>query len=616
MRRLLAALLAASVLVAPSAALAAPLSPQSVRPASAGDSGGAQSVSTSAGSPPVSSGPAPEARPGASGTQVAQVQRGGQVFETPVFEVERTPDGRLVRAGSLLVKFRGDAARAATADGSGRAGPMSVEPVQPAGATRIQVPAGTVAEALAAYAARPDVERVEPDYLVSTAMTPNDPRYGEQWGLSKIAASAAWERVGGAEGVRIAILDTGVFGPSSRTLAADGRPGHPDLRDRVALERSFVPSAATADDVWGHGTHVAGTAAAAANNGLGVAGVSYGATILNGKVLGDNGVGSISTVARGIIWAADNGAKVISMSLGAPMACPETMQEAVEYAWERGAVLVAAAGNEAAAAPNMPANCRHVLPVGATDRDDARAAFSNYGTAVPIAAPGESILSTVAGGDYGVKSGTSMATPHVAGVAAAVWTSPYGTSNQAVVERILATADRVSGVGSVWGVGRLNAAAAVGAPAVPPPGPTPAPSPSPSPTPPPAPAPAPPTPGPSPTPAPPSNPCAPRPQVTISTWRIGPGVLGVRVMAGSAAGGTRAASLQQIRFGAATNARIQVDREPVSLGNSAAAVPAGVSQYVFTVSRIVAGQSATVPIVVVDECGEWPSLVGGGPSAF
>src|SRR5262249_4582434 len=147
-----------------------------------------------------------------------------------------------------------------------------------------------------------------------------------------------------------------------------------------------------------------------------------------------------SWVASGITWAADNGAQVISMSLGGEGSCSQTLQAATEYAWNKGAVIVAAAGNGGTdgvgdPAPESPGNCNHVIPVAAIDQNDNRAPFSNYGLAVPLAAPGVNILSTNFVGTYGTVSGTSPATPHVAAVAALLWSTPYGTSNQAIVNR-------------------------------------------------------------------------------------------------------------------------------------------------------------------------------------
>jgi thermitase len=485
----------------------------------------------------------------------------------------------------LIVTFRGSTPSSVRTAAHSVARAQALAPVCSSGAVRVQVRSGDLAQAMAAYALRPDVEHVEPDYAVFASFVPNDPRYPDTWGLPRIQAPTAWDRVGGGAGVRVAILDTGIA-------------NHPDLAGKVVGAQDFVSSASGTTDRHGHGTHVAGTVAAVANNNHGVVGVAWSASVLNAKVLGDGGAGSLSSVANGIVWAADNGAKVISMSLGANLDCTSTIQDAATYAWSKGAVLVAAAGNDGQNDVHTPANCNRILPVGATDSNDNRAAFSNYGAGVPIAAPGVMIISTANSGDYLWMSGTSMATPHVAGVAALVWASAYGTGNQAVVNRLLSTADRIAGTGSYWVNGRVNAAAAVGGGANPP-NPTPTPSPTLSPT-----------------PTTPAVACNPRPKVTITSTRSAPGTLTVGVSAGAASSGTN--RLQQLRFGVSTNAVLQAGSSAPTgqTGGFTISLPNAPSSYSFTIVRQTPGTTVTVPLTVVDSCGEWHTFVGGGPNAF
>jgi thermitase len=496
--------------------------------------------------------------------------------------VETAPDGKPARAGSLLVTFRPGVQAAARDSASRQIQAQSVDPVGAGSTYRVQVEPGTLAQVLAAFAGRTDVQSVEPDYLVYANMTPNDPRYGDQWGPGKIQAPAAWDRVGGASGVKVAVLDTGMA-------------NHPDLAGRIVAAQDFTASPYGTVDHHGHGTHTAGTVAAIANNGVGVVGVAYGASLLNGKVLGDSGAGSLSSVASGITWAADNGAKVISMSLGANLDCTGTIQDAADYAWSKGAVLVAAAGNDGVNDVHTPANCNHIVPVGALESNDTRASFSNFGPGVPIAAPGVMILSTGKDGDYTWMSGTSMATPHAAGVAALIWATSYGTSNQAVVTRLLSTADRVAGTGSEWIYGRVNAAAAVGTG-----GPAPAPTA---------------TPLPSPTPSPTGVPlsCNPRPQVTVQSVRTAADTLRVTLTGSTTASGVN--RLQQVRFGTGTNVLVDVGTRAQSNGDFAVSLPNGALDYSFTIRRVSPG-SVTVPITVTDGCGEWKTFVGGGANAF
>jgi thermitase len=283
-----------------------------------------------------------------------------------------------------------------------------------------------------------------------------DPYLIDQWGFSNIGqfggvpgadihAFPAWNITTGDPSVAIAILDTGI----------DSH--HVDLQGKVTKSVNFTGSP-TVEDVYGHGTHVAGTAAADINNGLGGAGTCPKCTLFNVKVLGDNGRGSTSALAQGIIWATDNGAKVISMSIQGGGS--SAGQAAVDYAWQHGVVVVAAAGNHNTSIISYPGGYQHVIAVAATNDSDAKAGFSNYGWWwVPIAAPGTNIFSTYIGNYYGVLSGTSMATPHVAGVAGLIWSLGVcgGTDNACVVNRITTLADPIAGTGDSWDYGRLNA---------------------------------------------------------------------------------------------------------------------------------------------------------------
>lgn len=282
----------------------------------------------------------------------------------------------------------------------------------------------------------------------------NDPHFGLQWGLTTVKASEAWGYGKSASSTRIAILDTGVD------------PAHPDLAAKIVAAQNFTDSA-TVDDMHGHGTHVAGIAAAATNNGMGIAGAGFNASLMNAKVLSDSGSGYYSWIANGVVWAADNGAKVINLSLGGPGG-DTTLQNAINYAASRGVTIVAAAGNEATSNPSYPAAYPACLSVASTTNTDAKSSFSNYGSWVSVAAPGSSIYSTLpthsnAMGalNYGSLSGTSMATPLVAGIAAVVATIP---STKTVRSRIELTSDAISGTGTYWKYGRVNFFKAVSAP--------------------------------------------------------------------------------------------------------------------------------------------------------
>jgi len=237
---------------------------------------------------------------------------------------------------------------------------------------------------------------------VSPLLT-NDPQRASLWGLDRLRAETAWPVVDGA-GVVVAVIDTGVA-------------RHPDLAGSVVPGVDLSGSGGDGrNDGHSHGTHVAGTIAATANNGIGIAGVAPGVAIMPVKVLGDGGSGSSGDVARGIIWAADRGADIINMSLGSDTPSPAT-ETAVRYAIDRGVTVIAAAGNDGGFGSPLsyPANYPGVVSVGATTSQDRRAFFSSFNSSVDVAAPGAAILSTVPGGGYATKNGTSMAAPHAAG---------------------------------------------------------------------------------------------------------------------------------------------------------------------------------------------------------
>jgi len=547
-------------------------------------------------SSPDAWGVAPQQEPASSlpasdtgvGTHVVTVHSAGGDVQTTVLDEEIAPDGRPMRAGSILVKFRALTSQAQRDAVHRSVDALSVQSLAVGEIVRVQVQPGTTAAALAAYSARPDVAWAQPDYIHRVELTPNDLRFAEQYGLTKIGAPTAWDRTRSSANIRIAILDCGIS-------------DHPDVRPKVVAEKNFT-SAPTAGDVCNHGTHVGGIAAALTNNGVGTAGVGFDASLMNAKVLGDNGSGSSADIINGIAWATDNGARVINMSLGGEAGpCGQADQEGVNYAFTRNVVVVAAAGNAGAGAAEPPANCNNVLSVAATDANDQKASFSNFGTNVKIAAPGDAILSTNNKNDYETQSGTSQATPHVAGLAALVWATEYGTNNQAVVDRITATADKIAGTGTFWTFGRINAAAAVapsGASTSTPTATTTTTVTA--------------TPILTATVTPTATltlvpgPCSPRPRVNVQVTQSGPGQIQVVVSAGLG-------SIQRIDFGAGTNSLVTIPGGPTDQPGGFSIAP-GRAQVSFSVQRSAAG-AATVPFTVVDDCGAWPTFVGLGTGA-
>jgi len=374
-------------------------------------------------------------------------------------------------AGEILVKFKPGTPGHVAADIHRQNGGAMRDLIPGIEVHVTQVPPGQENARIAAYRRNPNVEYAELNGLYYAIFTPNDPRVGDQWQYNNtgqtggtpdadIDAFEAWDKTKGNTAVAIAILDTGID------------QSHEDLKAKIAANVNFS-SSSTVDDKYGHGTHVAGSAAAITNNSKGVAGTCPDCVLYNVKVLSDNGSGSWSGIANGIGWAADNGAKVINMSLGGSSGS-KTVEDAVNYAWNKGVVIVAAAGNDGTSNPTYPAFYTNVIAVAATDHNDKKASFSNYGSWVDVAAPGVNILSTapdhnnriwVRGVKYGTISGTSMATPHVAGVAGLVW-SLTGTgscsTNSCVRSKIEDNADNISGTGTFWAKGRVNACKSVG----------------------------------------------------------------------------------------------------------------------------------------------------------
>jgi thermitase len=316
----------------------------------------------------------------------------------------------------------------------------------------------------------PNVEAVDYNYIVKALgqqyqalMTPNDQYYNLQWGYPKIKAPEAWDVTQGSNQTKVAVVDTGV------------QAGHPDLQGKVVGQKDFVDNDDTANDGTGHGTHVAGTVGAVTNNTTGVAGTCPSCSILAARVLDSTGVGSTFSVVQGINWSRTNGAKVINLSLGAPVPSPTVLENAVNNAWNAGLVVVAGAGNSGDNATHYPGAYTNSIAVAATDQNDKRAIFSTYGDWVDVAAPGVRIYSTVPSGLYGNKQGTSMANPHVAGLAGLL--ASQGKTNSQTRNAIETTTVDLgtSGKDQFYGNGRINAQAAVGSSTPPPPPPDPPP---------------------------------------------------------------------------------------------------------------------------------------------
>ena len=403
----------------------------------------------------------------------------------------------------ILVRFRADASEADREDAIHSVNGWIDGAIPAIGVTRIALPGGSddavgdgpaVAAVLAQH---PAVESAELDRLVRLAFAPNDPLYLNdpyvglgQWGIRKAFVDQAWDRVRGSPNVIVATLDTG----------AD--LSHPDLQGALVPGTALVsqPSAEcnalAKNDDNSHGTHVAGIIGAAGNNGVGIAGVAFGVKVMPVKVLDCTGVGSLSDVSDGLIWAVDHGAKIVNVSLSAPFD-GSALRAAVTYAVTHNVLVVGAAGNcgtltDRCSSLNQleyPAAYPEVLAVGASDTDDSVAFFSTRNATVDVVAPGRRIVSTTPTYatylsrhsnvtlTYAALSGTSQAAPFVAGLAALIWSGEPALTAQQVFLRVEQTADDLGTPGrdDAYGFGRVNALRAVrpaAAPSTTPPPPT------------------------------------------------------------------------------------------------------------------------------------------------
>jgi serine protease len=308
-----------------------------------------------------------------------------------------------------------------------------------------------------------EVESIAPNYLYQSFAAPNDPGYSSQWNLHVSNVEPAWDQTKG-KGITVAVIDTGISPV-------------PDLEGvTFAKGYDFVNDREAALDDNGHGTHVAGTIAQATNNNYGVAGIAYEATLMPLKVLSGEGGGTVADIAEAIRFAADHGADVINLSLGGSGESP-LMQEAIDYAYNKGLVVVAAAGNRGASSADYPARYRHAMGVAALDSSGEKTPYSNYGAGVDLAAPGGLIRTDEAGTESGGivqetigpegKSqlagfqGTSMAAPHVAGAAALVKAMGIQEPDQ-VVAILRRSARMVTDDGlNYYGAGKLDIGNAV-----------------------------------------------------------------------------------------------------------------------------------------------------------
>lgn len=307
------------------------------------------------------------------------------------------------------------------------------------------------------YKRKSNVEFVQPNYVYKASVL-NDTYSGYQWGLSSVQAPAAWNLDPSmGEGVKIAILDTGID------------IDHEDLSSNII--GGFNALGGTSyDDDNGHGTHVAGIIAAVPENGKGIAGIAGHASLLAVKVLNKDGSGTSESIYKGIKWAVDNGAEILNLSLGSDQPDP-LIKTALDYAYEKGCVIVAAAGNEYSSSVSYPAAYDEVIAVSALNEANGLADFSNIGPEIDVAAPGVNIVSTLPNhnttigyNNYGIMSGTSMAAPFVTGLAALVKAKNPGLSPAEIRQIIISSAQDLGpdGYDSLYGFGLINSPKAIG----------------------------------------------------------------------------------------------------------------------------------------------------------
>lgn len=368
-------------------------------------------------------------------------------------------------------------------------GPMPTEALargedRSLGATfRVRLAAGSDLERVCAELAQTaEVEELEPNRWREASVLPDDPGFASQWGLVRIHCPEAWEVSRGQPGVVVAVVDSGIDldHPELAPLLLPGL-------DVVDLADTAPPAGTRFEGDWlqrddrpqdevGHGTHVAGTIACVSNNGSGVTGINWLCSLLPVKVLTRivhndasgrvRAIGSAADIAAGIRWAVDHGAQIINLSLGG-YSSTFVERDAVAYAVASGVVVVAAMGNDGSGTPAHPAACPGVIAVGATDPLDKRAPFSNFGSHLSLVAPGTDILSTAWKATHGLQSGTSMACPHVSGVAALVkaWNPSLNAEQIATILRETAEPLREQATDPIpndfHGFGLVNALAAL-----------------------------------------------------------------------------------------------------------------------------------------------------------
>ncbi|MGC4047162.1 MAG: S8 family serine peptidase [Armatimonas sp.] len=364
---------------------------------------------------------------------------------TPSY-AQRVPDYFV--PNRVLVHFREEATPVAKYLFRASAGATDLGEIHGTGIRVMHIPRGfSEAAMMAAMARQPEVESVELDEIYPPSdLIPNDTLFSNQWALGKIAGPTAWSTSTGSNTITIAILDSGVDST------------HPDLANKIVPGWNFYDNNSNTSDVFGHGTAVAGTATAASNNSTGVASVAWQCRLMPIRISDTSGNASTTTIASGLTWAADHGARVANISYACSSS--STVATAAKYFQDKGGVVVVSAGNSGTT--SVALDNPYVLNVSATDANDALYSWSNRGTDVDLAAPGV-VYTTNRGGGYGGWQGTSFSSPLVAGVAALVLSVRPALSGADVQNILCQSADDKGLIGkdTSYGWGRVNAARAV-----------------------------------------------------------------------------------------------------------------------------------------------------------
>lgn len=408
----------------------------------------------------------------------------GTPYRPPVGASAAGPKAAARMADRVVVRYRSSASASEVRGFQSKFALKSLASLDGLRMGILQTP-GDVGAQLAAMAAHPAVEFAEPSYLLSlptprsstrsgrpslasspmrrfgllqAAFQPNDPQFGEQWGLVTMGLPQVWARNAGSKRAPVAVLDTGVD------------LHHPDLVANLVPGASMLGGSGPADD-HGHGTHVSGIIAAVGHNRLGITGVAPQGAVMPVKVLDAEGKGETGNIVRGIVWAVDHGAKIINMSLGGKGGS-RALLAAVQYAQSKDVLVVSAMGNDAMNLQEYPAAYPGVVAVGATTSEDLPAeSFTNYGSWISVSAPGQEIFSTMPSYEvtenrraskelnYDLMDGTSMATPFVAGLASLLRSQAPAMSAAQVKARLEETAKDIGepGFDAYTGHGRVDA---------------------------------------------------------------------------------------------------------------------------------------------------------------